>query len=139
MATDEPSLEGIWLSRYRHRSSSRSEEQDYEHYLVIRQEGDRLIGTSLPHSSGSRVSLELTLEAPVATGTWRETTAPNGEYQGATFHGALQLVIDPSGHSMDGMWLGFGRQLNMNTGEWTLTWQEGSTSDDTQQAYTGRG
>ncbi|MDR7384395.1 hypothetical protein J2S48_003910 [Promicromonospora iranensis] len=124
----EPSLEGIWLSQYKYRSSSRSADLVDEHYLVVHHQGERLVAQSLPLVSGSRVSLELALEPPIASGTWRETTAPNGHYQGMTYHGVLQLIIDPSERSMHGMWLGFGRRLTMNTGEWTLTWQEASTS-----------
>jgi len=134
-AVAERGFEGIWLSQYRYRSSSRSEEHLEEHYLVARQQGGRLIAQSLPHSSGSQVRLELALDPPVATGTWRETTAPEGHYRGATYHGALQMVIDPSGRSMRGMWLGFGRRFSVHAGEWTLTWQEGSTSKAAQREY----
>lgn len=133
--TSERGLEGIWHSQYRYRSSRQSEEQVGEHYVVARQHGKRLIAQGLPHSTGSQVRLELALEPPVATGTWRETTAPDGNYRGATYHGALQMVIDPSGRSMRGMWLGFGRHFSVNAGEWTLTWQEGSISKATQREY----
>lgn len=129
------SFEGIWHSEYRYRSSSRVEEQVDQHYVVARQQGGRLIAQGLPHSSGSQLRLELALDPPVATGTWRETTAPEGHYRGATYHGALQMVIDPSGRSMRGMWLGFGRRFTVNAGEWNLTWQESSTSKATQREY----
>ncbi|MFD7306732.1 hypothetical protein [Promicromonospora sp. NPDC059942] len=106
--------------------------------MVIDQQAERLLVTSLPNSSRSRINLELTVEPPVATGTWREATAPDGPYVGTTFHGALQLVIEPDRRIMHGMWLGFGRRLTMNTGEWTLTWQDESTSPETRQEYSGR-
>ncbi|MGI5186916.1 helix-turn-helix domain-containing protein [Promicromonospora sp. CA-289599] len=134
----ERGFEGIWHSRYRYRSSSQAEEQVDEHYLVARQQGRRLVAQGLPQASGSEVRLELALDPPVATGTWRETTAPDGHYRGATYHGALQMVIDPSGRSMHGMWLGFGRRFNVNAGEWTLTWQERSISKSTQREYYDR-
>ncbi|MFI2489580.1 hypothetical protein ACH47X_21895 [Promicromonospora kroppenstedtii] len=134
-AAGDRAFEGIWHSQYRYLSASRSAEHISEHYVVARQQGGRLIAQGLPHSSGSQVRLELAVEPPVATGTWRETTAPGGHYRGATYHGALQMVIDPSGRSMHGMWLGFGRRFSVNTGEWTLTWQEASTSKSAQRKY----
>lgn len=85
--------------------------------------------------AGSRVRIELALDPPVATGSWTETTAPDGYYRGATYHGALQLVIDPSRRHMSGRWLGFGRDFTVNTGEWTLTWEEGSTAKSVQRRY----
>ncbi|HEX7658213.1 MAG TPA: hypothetical protein VF444_01940 [Pseudonocardiaceae bacterium] len=89
--TDEESLampavdlSGIWHSRYVYASTGRNEEFTSEHYLVLRQHGERLIGQSLPNNSGSRLRLELTLDIPVATGTWREITSPTGYYKGAS-------------------------------------------------------
>jgi hypothetical protein len=126
---------GVWHSRYIYPSTGRGDDFTGDHYLVLRQQGNRLIGQSLPHSQGSRLRMELALDMPVATGTWRETTSPTGYYRGATYHGTLQLVIDPSGHRMRGMWLGFGRDFAVNSGEWTLTWQEPATTKGVQRTY----
>lgn len=128
-------FEGIWHSRYVYRSARAEEDLVDEHYLVARQSANKLIAQSLPHSTGSRVRIELALDPPVATGSWTETTAPDGYYRGATYHGALQLVIDPSRRRMSGRWLGFGRNFTVNTGEWTLTWEEGSTAKSVQRRY----
>jgi len=130
MTPGELTFEGTWLSRYALRRSGQSTDQAYEHYVVMREQGNRLRATSLPHSSGSTLSLDLTIEPPTATGTWRESTSPDGPYDGATYHGALQLIIAPDGRTMSGLWVGFGRHLNMKTGEWTLTLNEGSTDLD---------
>ncbi|WP_406025995.1 hypothetical protein OH802_05885 [Nocardioides sp. NBC_00850] len=124
------SFEGIWLSRYVIHRSGHSMDEVYEHSIVVREQGDHLFATSLPHPSGSTVSLDLAIEPPTATGTWREATASDGPYEGATYHGALQLIIAPDGLSMNGLWIGFGRRLDMNTGEWTLTLQSRSTHTD---------
>ncbi|WP_051433265.1 hypothetical protein [Promicromonospora kroppenstedtii] len=128
-------FEGIWHSRYVYRSARTEDDLVDEHYLVARQSANKLIAQSLPHSTGSRVRVELALDPPVATGSWSETTAPDGYYRGATYHGALQLVIDPSRRRMSGRWLGFGRDFTVNTGEWTLTWEEGSTAKSVQRRY----
>lgn len=126
---------GIWRSRYVYPSTGRRDEFVGEHYVVIRQHADRLIGQSVPHSTGSRLRIELAVDPPVATGSWREDTSPDGYYKGATYHGTLQLVVDPSGRRMRGMWLGFGRDFTINSGQWELTWQEGSTAKAAQRQY----
>jgi hypothetical protein len=129
---------GIWHSRYVYPSTGRGKTFAGEHYVVLRQQGTRLIGQSLPHTLGSRLRLELAVDKAVATGTWREQTSPTGYYQGATYHGTVQMVIDPAGRRMNGMWLGFGRDFTINSGEWSLTWCEAGISKTTQRAYHDR-
>lgn len=126
---------GIWHSRYVYPSTGRGKNFAGEHYLVLRQQGTRLVGQSVPHSTGSRLRLELAVEKAVATGTWREQTSPTGYYKGAVYHGTLQVVVDPAGRWMRGMWLGFGRDFTINSGEWTLTWCEANTGKTVQRAY----
>lgn len=126
---------GIWHSRYVYPSTGRGQTFSGEHYLVFRQQGARLIGQSLPHSTGSRLRLEIAVENAVATGTWREQTSLTGYYKGAAYHGTLQLVVDPAGRRMKGMWLGFARDFTINSGEWELTWREAQTSKNAQRAY----
>jgi hypothetical protein len=129
------SFSGVWHSHYVYPSTGRAKKFTGDHYVALRQQGNRLVGESLPHSQGSQLRLELSLDTPVATGTWQETTSPTGYYKGATYHGTLQLVIDPSGRRMRGMWLGFGRDFTINSGEWALTWQEPAETKGTQRAY----
>lgn len=132
---DPPSLSGIWRSRYVYPSTGRGADFASNHYLVFRQRQNRLIGQSLPHSTGSKLRLELVLEPPVATGTWREATSRTGYYKGATYHGALQMIIDPSGRSMHGMWLGFSRDFKVNSGRWELALEDDSIVKATQRSY----
>ncbi|MGW4394925.1 helix-turn-helix domain-containing protein [Amycolatopsis nivea] len=136
--TESGDFSGIWRSRYVYPSSGRGKSFTGEHYVVLRQQERRLIGQSLPHSIGSRLRLELALDRAVATGTWCERTSPTGYYQGAIYHGTLQLVIDPAGRRMSGRWLGFGRDFKINSGEWDLTWCEPGTSKQAQRAYYGK-
>lgn len=128
-------LAGIWHSRYVYPSTGRGKSFSGEHYVVLRQHDNRLVGQSLQHSTGSRLRLELATEKAVATGTWREQTSSTGYYKGAVYHGTLQLVVDPAGRHMNGMWLGFGRDFTINSGEWTLTWCEANTAKNVQRAY----
>lgn len=128
-------ISGIWHSRYVYYSSGRDQELEGEHYLVLRQDGNRVAGQSLPHSMDSALRLSLSLEGSVATGTWTERTAPDGYYRGATYHGTIQLLADPAGRRMSGKWLGFGRNFRINSGEWELTCVDSSTAKSAQRIY----
>jgi hypothetical protein len=58
--------------------------------VVLSQEGSRLTGHSLPHTSESELTPELLVEGSAVSGV--------------------------------GKWLGFGRDLKINTGDWQLRW-----------------
>lgn len=130
-----PGLAGVWHSRYRYRSTGRGQELEGQHYVVLRQHGNRLIGQSLPHSTGSRLNLDLTVEGAIATGTWTERTAPTGYYAGVAYHGTIQLVVNPTGRAMAGKWLGFGADFTINVGDWNLTWVDDATSVSAIREY----
>jgi hypothetical protein len=117
-----PDLSGIWLSRYVYYSDGRGQEFEGRHYVVLSQEGSRLTGHSLPHTSESELTLELLVEGSAVSGVWKEKTSPDGYYQGATYTGALHLLLAPTGKAMTEKWLGFGRDLKINTGDWQLRW-----------------
>jgi hypothetical protein len=119
---------GIWLSRYRYYSDGRAAEFSGQHYAVLRRSGNRLSGKSLPTLSGSTLELDLTVGGPVVTGTWTERTSPDGYYGGATYHGALQLIANPTGRSMAGMWVGYTKEFKINSGPWELTWTDRTTA-----------
>jgi hypothetical protein len=128
-------LSGIWLSKYVYHSSGRNESFQDLHYVVLRQQGSQLSGQSLPHTTDSKVRLDLSVDNSVVTGIWTERTSPTGYYRGATYHGALQMLVDPMGRRMRGKWLGFGRDFEVNTGDWELTWVDGSVSSRVLREY----
>ncbi|NYE48068.1 hypothetical protein HDA32_003188 [Spinactinospora alkalitolerans] len=130
-----PDYSGIWHSRYLYYSSGRDAEFEDEHYVVLRHEGDKLHGQSLPHTTGSRLDLQLTIDGMTAGGAWSERTSPTGYYRGATYHGTLQLLISPMGRGMSGKWVGFGKNFKVNTGEWELTWVDHAASTRTIREY----
>lgn len=119
-------LSGIWLSRYEYHSASRDGDFLGWHYVALVQSADRLQGRSLPGSSDSPLHLDLSVQANVVTGTWTERTSPDGYYRGAVYHGAIQLLLDPTGKKMTGKWVGFGRRMDMNSGAWELMFRDGS-------------
>lgn len=112
-------LGGIWLSEYRYPSAGRGE-QSSRHYMILRQHGASLTARSVP-ASRSEVSVNLTVNGQVATGSWTERTDPGGHYEGAVYHGAIQLLISEDGQRLDGMWAGFGSLGEVNSGPWTFT------------------
>lgn len=126
---------GIWLSRYEYYSSGRNAAFTSQHYAVILQHGDRLTLRSLPGSAASRMSMDLTVDGSVITGTWVEETEKDGYYRGARYHGAIQMLTEPSGRRLAGKWVGFGSNMDVNTGPWTLTHMDASTSKATLAQY----
>jgi hypothetical protein len=108
---------GVWLSRYEYYSSSRRESLADLRYVVVLQHGDRLTARGLPGASASQLTMDLTVDAAVITGTWVEQTEPCGQYRGARHHGAIQLLAD-TGRRPSGKWIGFGKDLEINSGPW---------------------
>ncbi len=128
-------FEGIWYSRYVYPSTGRGGDFVGQHYVVMRQQGNRLVAQSLPNTTGSNLRMELAVDSLVATGTWREVTSPTGYYKGATYHGTIQLMIDPSFQNLRGMWLGFGKDFKINSGEWSLRREERQVTKSIQREY----
>lgn len=126
---------GVWLSRYEYYSSSREVMgADLCHVLLL-QRGAELTVRSLPGSTPSLITMDLTVEANVITGVWRERTNPAGHYRGAVYYGALQMLAEPTGRRLSGKWCGFGKSLEVNTGPWELLFRDGSTSKATLERY----
>jgi hypothetical protein len=121
-------MTGIWLSAYEYFSSGRDQSFTGKHHVIILQRGARLMARSL-------LSLGMTANGQVVTGTWTEQTDTAGCYQGAVYHGAIQLLTEPSGHRMTGRWIGFGRDLEINDGPWTLTLVDGQISPDAVERW----
>lgn len=129
---------GVWLSRYEYFSSGRDAAFIGAHYIVLLQHGNRLTARSLPNGSlnpNSPLTMDLEVDGHVATGTWTEQTASDGYYRGARYHGAVQLLVEPTGRRMTGKWVGFGKEFDINTGPWELVFQDASTTKATLTAY----
>ncbi|MGW0785739.1 XRE family transcriptional regulator [Streptomyces sp. NPDC002913] len=136
--TSRSNHSGVWLSRYEYFSSGRDAAFVGQHYVVLLQHGNRLTARSLPGSSDSPLTMDLEVDGHVATGTWTEQTANEGYYRGARYHGAIQLLIEPTGRRMTGKWVGFGKEFDVNTGPWQLVFQDASTNKATLAAYNKR-
>lgn len=91
------------------------------HSVRMEQSDDRILVTSLANEEGSELSMELTRDGDILTGTWRERTSQAGSYKGRVFHGVLQLALNSEGTKAEGKWLGFNsHRAKINSGDWTL-------------------
>lgn len=113
-------LSGIWLSAYTYESSGRGQTYTSQHYVMVLQRGARLMVRSLP-ASESQLSMDLSVNGRVTTGTWTEQTRGDGYYRGAVYHGALQMLEQEDGRLLAGQWVGFGKEGEINHGPWSLT------------------
>jgi hypothetical protein len=133
--SDTAPLNGIWLSRYEYESSGRGAWFANSHYMMVLQQGTRLQVRSLPGTTPGRVLMNLTANGQAITGTWTEETNPHGYYQGAVYHGAIQMLLEPSNRKMTGKWAGFGRDFEVNTGPWSLELITHATDPETMEQY----
>ena len=137
-ASPRANYSGVWLSRYEYFSSGRDNSFIGMHYVVVLQHGNRLTVRSLPDASSnpnSPLTMDLTVDGSVITGSWVEQTASDGYYRGARYHGAIQMLIEPTGTRMAGKWVGFGKDMDVNTGPWELRLQDASTNQKTIGKY----
>ena len=140
-ASPRANYSGVWLSRYEYFSSGRDSSFIGMHYVVVLQHGNRLTVRSLPEASSnpdSPLTMDLTVDGSVVTGTWVEQTATDGYYRGARYHGAIQMLVEPTGTRMAGKWVGFGKEMDINTGPWELRLEDASTNQKTIGKYSRR-
>src|SRR5690606_368647 len=127
---------GIWLSSYGYYSGRRERAYEGRHFVLLTQAGPRLLVRSIqtPELPGNRLSMDLDVDGTIVTGTWREETRTDGYYRGAVYHGAVQMIISPTGGERGGGWVGFGGQAQVNSVPWrvgivTGTWREETRTD----------
>jgi hypothetical protein len=91
--------------------------------------GTRRDGTSIyrpPNEARYTTTGQVDLEERILRQARREVPArvsegmADGYYRGARYSGAIQLLVEPSGHRMAGQWVGYGRSFDVNTGPWQL-------------------
>jgi hypothetical protein len=110
-------LTGMWQSTYEYPSSSRGDTFTGTHGVTVEHEGDRVVVLSSADEA-SVLTMDLHVNGNVITGTWAETTDPNGYYGGRRFKGTIMLVATDG--RMTGKWLGVGGDEEVNSGVWTL-------------------
>ena len=134
-AASDGRLPGLWLSRYQYWSTGRSGLYISQYHVVLTHNGASVVAESLPSGEVPRLSLRLTAEGNLLTGTWDEWTDPHGHYLGDHRWGALQLLMTPSHRYMYGKWVGWGSGEVINSGPWELRWLGADTSAETLASY----
>jgi hypothetical protein len=110
MVTIQNHLSGIWHCRYWYPSNNHSGEDVSEYLVKAHQKENKLAMTSLPTDDDSYMTVKLSVVDDLATGSWLENTAPEKEFHGMIYSGALQLIISQDEQRMDGKWVGNGRE-----------------------------
>jgi hypothetical protein len=133
--TAQGPLSGIWLSPYECESSGRGQTFADLHHGLVLQHGDNVQVRSLAESAPSDLVMDRTQNGAVLTGTWTERANPRGYYQGSAYHGAIQLLLEPSSRRRSGKRIGFGRDRDVNVGPWTLTLVTADTAAEAIKRY----
>jgi hypothetical protein len=124
----ENEFTGIWCCRYWFPSNvSPGEEEPSEYQVTIHQDGNKLVLESLPNQEESYMLVRLKLDGEVVGGSWQENTSPHGEFKSMIYSGLVQLLYDKETKSMDGMWVGIGRDHDADkpaiySGRWEISY-----------------
>jgi len=122
---DVADYSGRWKCTYWFPSNKIIGEEPSEYEMQAYQDGTSVVLESIPNEEGSYMFVRLIIDNDVATGNWHETTSPTGDFKGAIYSGAGQLVINPETRFMEGKWTGAGydhklRQMRIYSGNWEI-------------------
>jgi hypothetical protein len=125
MTKQNQTFDGTWHSTYWYPSNKHDGEDTSKYEVTVYQQGNSLVLESKPNDIGAYILIRLTIDGNLATGTWHETTSPDGEFKGMIYSGALQLLISEDGKKMTGKWVGIGRDhhkdaADIYSGRWEL-------------------
>jgi hypothetical protein len=112
---------GIWLSEYTYHSTTKDADINAKGYVRVFEKDTTLVIESVPGLMESYCLLRLTKDGDILTGSWQEHTSPHGDYKGAVYYGAIQMVLSDNGKAMSGQWVGFGKRMDIKTGPWKIT------------------
>ncbi len=116
-------LSGKWWCRYWFPSNKKEGEEKSEYKVTIHHNGKNIILESLPNTDESYMLARMVIDGDVATGTWQEHTAKNGEFAGTVYSGALQLLLNGDNDRLDGLWVGIGQETGekkIYSGKWEI-------------------
>lgn len=120
---------GTWRCVYWFPSNKQVGDEPSSYEMQAKWVGNTAVMESVgSDAEGAYMFVRLTIdeETGVATGNWYETTSPSGEFKGAQYSGAGQLVVDPETLHMEGKWAGAGYnrklgRMRIYTGNWEIT------------------
>ncbi len=116
---------GQWRCTHWYPNKDDSGQDVSEHIMDAHRQGDTLVLQSMPDDSESYLLVRLTIDGQVASGSWHETTRSSGNFKGAQYSGAGELIIGDDGNTMEGLWAGAGfdhklNKLRVYTDKWQL-------------------
>jgi len=130
-------LSGVWRCRFWYPSNEGEGESVAEYVMEVFQRGSKLSMDSRPRPQGGHMTVNLNVDGNLATGSWIESTNPDTSFQGLIYSGAMQLLIKDDGATMDGGWVGAGREhledgsyeTRMYNGRWLMERLDESEDD----------
>ena len=119
---------GTWTNTHWYPDATDSGEENCVHRMTAYQRGDKLVLENESEAETPHMTINLTIDGNLATGTWAETTDAEGDYEGITYSGAMQLLVSDEGRRMEGKWVGVGRhkqddgsyEPRIYTGRWLM-------------------
>lgn len=119
-------VSGQWRCVYWFPSNKFVGDEPSEYTMKAYEDGDVVVFESLPNEERSYMFVRLTIQDNIATGNWFETTSPTGEFKGAQYSGAGQLVLDPKTRFLEGKWAGAGydrklKRMRIYSGNWEIS------------------
>ena len=128
---DNDKFTGTWYCTHWYPSKDDTSEDVTKNKMQAHVQGHELVLQSEPSEEGSYMLVRLGIDGNLATGTWHETTSPNGDFSGAMYSGAGQLLVSDDGTRLEGKWAGMGhdhsaKKAKIYTGRWLLS----RTKDD---------
>ena len=105
-----PKLRGIWSSTYQFVSGSKR--LTTRQIMAMHQVGPFVVGKCLNSTGRHRHQIVGRIRDGVFTGRWHNVA------DGAQHHGTLQLMIRPMGDYMEGKWIGFDSNGDVQHGSW---------------------
>lgn len=125
MVRNADDFSGLWRCVYWFPSNTFVGNEPSEYRMKAHQDGTTLVLESLPNEEKSYMLVRLKIRNDIATGNWYETTSPTGEFKGASYSGAGQLIINPKTHYMEGKWAGAGydhklKKMRIYSGNWEI-------------------
>jgi hypothetical protein len=126
MTEENNTLSGTWYCWHWYPSKDDTAEDTSKNRMEAYQKDDELVLQSEANEEGSYMFIRLRIDDDVATGAWHESTSRDGDFAGAEYSGAGQLLFAPDRQSMEGMWSGVGldrgaQKKRVYGGRWKLS------------------
>jgi hypothetical protein len=110
IASDILTFPGVWRCRYWYPNTKKGNTEEVSEFLVrIDRQGEGYVLRST-ESTSPEAHLEgrFTVDGSLVTGTFMENASPTGDWEGMTYKGAFQLLLNEAHTRMEGLWVAAG-------------------------------